>query len=221
MRKLMKSYHVFLSSALLRWLTYFFYPLGMMFIQLMIIGISLEVGAGLDIAYLFSANLIFTVELFLEYFIFGGIITRDTNKLEYLKTSVKGMAVLKKGIIVGTIRRAITVALIQWIPWWLSGEKVSMGILVAYAWIMLMVELGCLVVRRITSFYLWFGVDVIGTSILPLALGVAMYFKDMWGLLIVYFAATILLIIYNVSLVMRKARESYYDVRTGKELEAD
>ncbi len=221
MGKFVKSYHVFLSSGLMKGLIYFLHPLGMMFIQLMLIGISLELEGGLGMAYSHSAGLIFMAELFWEYFLFGGMNARNTNKLEYLKTSEKGLHVLKAGVIAGTIRRGITVALILWLPWWISGEQASVIILIAYVWILLMAELGNWVVRQITSFLAWVCVASIGTIVLESAMNIAKSFQQYRGLLFLYFAVGILLMVYNVFLVMKKARESYYDIRTEKELEAD
>lgn len=51
-------------------------------------------------------------EIFFDYFIFGGIASRETNKLEYLKTSVRGISMLKSSLAADIIRRFLSITII-------------------------------------------------------------------------------------------------------------
>ena len=174
MRKLIKSYHVFLSSRLLQVLLYALYLPVMMFIMLVLLCICLDYGGGLSFGYALSANLIFGGEVIWGYLAFGGVAAKDTNKLEYLKTSKKGLPILKKAMIVDVIRRILWVTAIQWVPLQIAMEKPEASVWLANAMVLLFAELGCLSVRKSSSVTMLLAVIMIGTTILSPLLSVTM-----------------------------------------------
>lgn len=110
MENWIKSYHVFLPGRWGKWIVYAGFPVllfaaGYLFAKLqehilILIGMSV-----LSMA-------VVSLEGGFDYFSFGGIASRDTNKLEYFKTSAKGMCVLKRSLITDAIRRLVEMGLI-------------------------------------------------------------------------------------------------------------
>ena len=109
MKNLIRSYHTFLPGNY-RWvkdLLYLLYPVcgifgGLLFLRVFgeedfLIVESMMVGCG-----------ILYFELLFDYFVFGGIASKEKDRLEYLKTSVEGKDVLRKGLFMDAIRRFIS-----------------------------------------------------------------------------------------------------------------
>ncbi len=216
MRKLIKSYHVFLSSRLLQVLLYALYLPVMMFIMLVLLCICLDYGGGLSFGYALSANLIFGGEVIWGYLAFGGVAAKDTNKLEYLKTSKKGLPILKKAMIVDVIRRILWVTAIQWVPLQIAMEKPEASVWLANAMVLLFAELGCLSVRKSSSVTMLLAVIMIGTTILSPLLSVTMMIAhQIWPIILCYVLAVAVMVL-NSKMVMKKARDSFYDDRNQK-----
>lgn len=103
-----KSYHVFLPGRWGKWMIYIIVPAVFLGIEYLFYSISMYAQIGI---ILISA-LIISLEMYMDYFIFGGIASKDTNKLEYLKTSIRGMEILKKSLIGDAVRRFLSISLI-------------------------------------------------------------------------------------------------------------
>lgn len=216
MRNCIKSYHVFLSARLFQVLLYVLYLPVMMFITLIFVCASVEFGYGISMGYQLTANLVFLGELAWGYLIFGGIAAKDTNKLEYIKTSAKGLHILKKAMVVDAIRRVIWITVIQWLPLFVAMEKPDESIWMANAMVILCAELGCLFVRKSSSTVLFFVVAVGGTTILPFLSGLAMIIDHwVWPIILCYVLAVVVMVL-NSKMVMKKARDSFYDDRNKK-----
>lgn len=220
MKNCIKSYHVFLSSRLFQILLYVLYPPVMAFITLIFICASVEFGYGIGMGYQLTANLTFAGELVWGFLIFGGVAAKDTNKLEYLKTSTKGLPVLKTAMIVDTIRRVIWVTAIQWVPLFIAMEKPDESIWIANAMVLFVAELGCLLVRKSSSTVVFFVVAVGGTTILAPLLGLAMLIDHLVWPIILCYVLTVVTMILSGKMVMKKARDSFYDDRNEKVSEA-
>ena len=220
MKNSIKSYHVFLSSRLLQVLLYVLYLPVMMFAVLVMLCASLEFEMGIGMGYVLTANILFTGEVVWGYLIFGGIAGKDTNKLEYLKTSKKGLPTLKTAVIVDAIRRVIWITAIQWVPLFITMEKPDTSIWMANAMVILFAELGCLFVRKSSSMSLSMLVIIGGTTLLaPLvALGI-MIDHLVWPIILCYVLAVVVIVL-NTKMVMKKARDSFYDDRNQKKSEA-
>jgi hypothetical protein len=220
MRNCIKSYHVFLSSRLLQVLLYVLYLPVMMFIMLAILCICLDFDGGLSFGYTLSANLIFGGEVIWGYLVFGGVAAKETNKLEYLKTSKKGLPILKKALITDTIRRILWVTAIQWVPLVITMEKPEASVWLANAMVLLFAELGCMLVRKSSSVTMLLAVIMAGTTILSPLLSVTMIIAhQIWPIILCYVLAVAVMVL-NSKMVMKKARDSFYDDRNKKMSEA-
>ncbi len=216
MRNSIKSYHVFLSSRLLQVLLYVLYLPVIMFIMLAILCICLDFGGGLSFGYTLSANLIFGGEVIWGYLVFGGVAAKETNKLEYLKTSKKGLPILKKAMIVDVIRRILWVTAIQRVPLVITMEKPEASVWLANAMVLLFAELGCLSVRKSSSVTMLLAVIMAGTTILSPLLSVTMMIAhQIWPIILCYVLAVAVMVL-NSKMVMKKARDSFYDDRNKK-----
>ena len=216
MRNCIKSYHVFLSSRLLQVLLYVLYLPVMMFIMFALLCILLDFNGGLSFSYTLSANLIFGGEVIWGYLVFGGVAAKDTNRFEYLKTSKKGLPILKKAMIVDVIRRILWVTAIQWVPLQIAMEKPEASVWLANAMVLLFAELGCLLVRKSSSVTMLLAVIMAGTTILSPLLSVTMMIAhQIWPIILCYVLAVAVMVL-NSKMVMKKARDSFYDDRNQK-----
>lgn len=219
MKEYIKSYRVFASSLWIRGLLHVLYPVMVMFSTLGLIGVSLEMNDGIQMAYQLVGGMVIVVEVFFGYFIFGGIAAADTNKLEYLKTSVKGIPVLKKGLIVDAVRRWIRIILIEVIPLLISGEKMQPGVWMAVFITIAFTELGLLVVKNSTSFTIFIVITMAISMVSGIVLGMGVHYgANVWLLPIPFILAAVLMI-FSIHQVLVAARRSFYDNRTKKELE--
>ncbi len=205
--KEIKCYRVFLCNKWMRRVIYLIYPLlsigwcGLM---------ALAGGPDATLGLITAVIVVIFMEVFLDQFIYGGILCKSTDRLAYLMTSCKGITVLEKGLRVDKLRRVLSSAVILGVIYSISHGGVDVlqlvGILLAVAAVM---ELGLLFSR---------GCDTQGGPLL-----VAMV-SDLVGGALVFGAtklpsvcAFVFLILYGAvviggnRLVVRKAREQYYD----------
>ena len=215
----MKSYHVFLSQLWLRALMYLLYPLVMISGMCLAILIVKSQGAGIEMAYMMTGNLFIMAELFLGYFVFGGVASKDSNKLEYLKTSVKGMPVLKRGIIVDSLRRVLWIFLMQLVPLFLSGEQLNGGVWVSCAVVILCTEVGLIIFQRTSSFTIFMVVMVVSGTVGGTVMAIGMLCRNFWWAVALFYVAAARVTVYSIRMVMQKARESYYDNGIENQLE--
>ena len=129
MRKSIRCYHLFFpgNSIWLKLLLYLVYPL---FVIGLALGIRLLLGDILPayLSLLLAGALVLTTEITVDFFFFGGIASKDTNRLEYMKTSAEVKNVWRKGLIVDAVRRFVTIAGILTGTFFLtdvSGQSVS------------------------------------------------------------------------------------------------
>ncbi len=220
MKTWMKCYHAFLSQWWLKALVYILYPVVM--IGGMCLAILIVKGYGIEIAlaYNLTGNLFIMAELFLGYFIFGGVAAKDSNKLEYLKTSVNGMPVLKRGIIVDALRRALGIFLMLLVPLFLSGERPDGSVWVACAVVILCSEAGLIIFRRTSSFTIFMVVLLLSGTVGSMVMAVGMICRNFWWAVALLYVAAAAVTVFSIRMVMQKARESYYDERIENQLEA-
>lgn len=221
MKEYIKSYHVFLSARLFQVAIYVLYPLVAIFCVSALIGIALSFNMGIGAGYQLSANLLLVGEVVCGYLIFGGIADKDTNKLEYLKTSVKGMRVLKTAMIVDVVRRILWVTIIQLVPLFIFQEKSDESIWIANAMILLFAEICCLFIRKSSLMAMLLGVIVGGTTFLSPLLGLATLLDSLLWLIVLCYILVAVVMFINIKMVMKKARDSFYDVRSEKVPETD
>lgn len=220
MRNAIKSYHVFLSSKLFQVLLYVLYLPVMMFGVGVLLRIVQQLGMAVCVGYQLSANLLFVGEVVWGLLIFGGVAAKDTNKLEYLKTSAKGMSILKTALAADVVRRFLWVTLIQWVPLFIIHEKADENVWMANAMVLLFAEMGCLLVRKGCSMAVFLAVMVGGTTFLSPLLGFSTWIVHLLWPIVLCYVLAVVVVIYNIKMVMKKARDSFYDDRNEKMSEA-
>lgn len=208
MRELIKCYHIFMPRMWEKLLLYLIYPI-------VLIGVGCKMERFMPpFGIIFTCELIVPIELILDFLIFGGISSKDTNKLEYLKTSVKGMTVLKKSIIVDAVRRAVAVTMILIVvcvknKTELSAAQVSMCVLISF----LLIELLLQVTRHFPGMTVMLIGMCVTSSLHMLVLGVICAMKiPVWGSCLTA-ALCIAAAVAGRVMIMRNARKSYYDSR--------
>ena len=108
MKQYIKSYNIFFSGRILQIFTYLIYPI-------LLIGIAFLLNLFNYIALIglfIIGTIIISIEVFVDYNVFSGFAKRDTNRLEYMKTSVKCIMLVKKGIIADAVKRYIYITII-------------------------------------------------------------------------------------------------------------
>lgn len=117
MRRMLKSYLVF-TSAPYRIVMYVLVPIGM-------IGISTWAGSRLgEAALLLTAMLLTMLEVISDSWLFGGIQARDPEKIDYLKTSGRGMRLLRNALVMDLARKflySLWVVGVGYFVLWLCG----------------------------------------------------------------------------------------------------
>lgn len=207
MKQLVKSYHVFLSDVWERWLVYLAYPLLFVAGNYMLV----EYGLHPNMCVLFCSSMIITVELFFDLLVFGGIASRDTNKLEYLKTSVKGMKILEKSLVADGIRRVFSVTVIL-LSCYVSDStdfKLFQFVMCVFSTLFL-VELGLMVSRGSSVIGVVIALVVLlGTIAIPLTIIVLTDRIVSGSCLVLYVVVGVM----GRVIIMKRARGSYYDNR--------
>lgn len=208
MRELIKCYHVFIPAIWEKLLLYLIYPAALIWFGCKMEGIMSPMGV------IFACELIVSIELILDSLIFGGISSKETNKLEYLKTSVRGMTVLRKGVIVDAVRRALAVTVIPAAVYagsstLLSPAQIGMCALVSF----LLTELALQVTRRFPDMVVMIAAMCVEAILNMLALGIVCTIRvPVWGICPAA-ALCILVAAAGRMMIMRNAGESYYDSR--------
>ena len=143
-----KSYRTFLCAHLMKLLLYLLGPLITLLWSGFIALISNKYGI---IGQSTAINLIILYELLIDTFVYGGILSKDTNKLEYLKTSSRGMEILHKSLVIDKVRRFLMTAVLLSIIYCISNGNLTplqfVSILLATVAAR---ELGLLICRRVT-----------------------------------------------------------------------
>lgn len=215
MKEAIRSYHMFLPRTWLKWCIYIVYPA-------MVIGMIYLLRWG---AAFFSfvciglySLVIVAVEMMLDTYMFLGIAARDTNRLEYLKTSVKGLLLLKKALAADAVRRFFSAALIMaGVYLVIAGNSIGDGgITVLQCSICVVVtcfltELGFLLTRLFMNVWLNLALVYVLSGIASVA---GIYAGGRKRLILSLVIAAILYVITVVTgrgLILKRARESYYD----------
>lgn len=101
MRKMTKSYLVF-TSAVYRVVMYALMPAGM-------VGLSAWSGSSMgEAALLIITPLLTLFEILSDSWLFGGIQAKDREKMDFLKTSGRGIKTLKKALILDLVRKFLS-----------------------------------------------------------------------------------------------------------------
>lgn len=224
MKETMKSYHMFLPRTWVKWFLYLLYPVfaigGLYALCYKITFLSLLCTA-------FAGGIVVGVEYMLDGFVFAGIASKHTNRLEYLKTSIKGMPVLKRALIADGVRRfcSITVIMLALCPMIckekeLSGRQVLLHMIAYILFVDLLLEAGFIVSRFFTNVMVIF-VCIYLEWIIVLIAGFNIFWVPVriWQVVLLA-AGCIAVVVAGRKLILKRARDSYYDNRMEKMHEA-
>lgn len=109
MKEAVKGYHIFLSKSWLKWAIYIPYPIvliGMVYLLNRYLTFFQYICIGL------VCGMIVVVEIMIDTYVLMGIASKNTNRLEYLKTSTKGLPLLKKVLAMDAVRRFLSITVI-------------------------------------------------------------------------------------------------------------
>lgn len=192
-------------------LIYFIYPI----VTLLWCGlIGLGMGStSLHAMYglLITSSMIMWLEMLLDNFVYGGILAKDTNKLEYLKTSHKGMDVLKMSLVVDKLRRFLASALLLGVVYCVCHEQVNIGQLISLILVTAaLTELGVLITRHFSSLNWTLIIAMIANSV-GVIIGVIAV-RIPWFFVILFLATFVAVAIVSNRVIMKKANQGFYDV---------
>lgn len=166
----------------------------------------------------FACGLVITVEIVLDYFVFGGIASRETNRLEYLKTSVRGMNLLKGSLITDAVRRFLSIAVIMSSSYLAIAYRQQMDyrytplqLLVCIFSTYMLTEAGLLLTRFFINWWFINAVICILSNIaVTVSISVSAWKISIW--------APVLLVLLGMGialtgrrLILKRMEESYYD----------
>lgn len=209
MKKYFKCYHVFLADDLFRAILYFIYPVLVGSICGFLAVPFTRMGFG-NMALLSAAEFIVSVELFVDTWVYGGILAKDTQKLEFLKTSHKGMQVLKNSVRMDKLRRGLSTILLLGVVQLAGGSPVGffsfLGLVFATCAVM---EAALVVSRHIQGTSLVVLVVVV-TNMLGMAIGMLALAGN--GLPVILSAPLfVAVVIISNQYIYKRAEASYYD----------
>ncbi len=211
MKEAIKSYHMFLPRAWVKWCIYILYPL-------LVIG---EIYALNRFVTYFSfvcigltCGMVIMVEYMLDTYVFLGIAARDTNRLEYLKTSSKGLPLLKKALFTDAVRRFLsTGVIVTGVFFVLRGDfaLTPKACVFCIAIPYLMMELGFMITRFSTNVWLnLVMLYILMTIASMLGICALSWNIQIWQLLLLGIAAVGIAVMEN-KLILKRAEESFYD----------
>ncbi len=212
MKKYWKSYGVFLSGTLVKILLFAAYPLAVIFMGLPahIIG-TMAMGSAMP-GLLSAGSILVGAELILDIFVFGGILNKETNKLEYLKTSHRGIPVLRKALQADKVRRVLMIHLILAVFYLLGAENMSYLSLISFTFATAAVTELILVLSRHITQMNWLMLVIMLASLVEMGIGVlALILPPVCVILFVVLYVGIFL--FSEKIVMKRMEESYYDSR--------
>lgn len=106
MKDAIKMYHLFLPRKWWMLLVYIAYPMFVGLITAWCFNLGFEVGS--MISLMFATSAIVCVEYILDTYMLFGIAAKDNRSLEYMKSSSKGVNLLKISLCADGVRRIVT-----------------------------------------------------------------------------------------------------------------
>ncbi len=212
MMKFVKSYHVFLTNRVLMYVVYptllFLATVWNSFLTSLITEHTQEMNI-LPCAVLTGCIVIGAESLF-DSFVFGGILSRDSIKLDVLKTSVRGEGILNRALIVDKLRRVLMMIVALLIGYHFCHNGGSILQLLGFAFLAVSIMEGTLMITRrvISSMYLMM-LLFLAALLCALAGGLAFALPEVVvpGFLILY----VLIFVISQKHIMNKFRTSFFD----------
>ena len=207
MREYLKSYRVFIFD---RWITvtlFLLYPLIAIGFCKLLVRYSDLYGF---IHQIVAVCIMIFAELVLDVFVFGGILRKNTGKLEYLKLSYKGMDIFKRSLWADKFRRLITTVFILGIAYIICHENMNPGQLVSSIFATgVVLELSLLVSRRFDTTGMVAMISYLLYLVGPLFIAVAIWLP--WYCAFVFAVAYVGVVIWSNAHIMKRVGRVYYD----------
>lgn len=206
MKQFWKCYHVFLAPTWLKMLMYLGYPL----VVLGLSGWLLCLSAPGTVVITLASVLIVVAEILLDSAAFEGIASKDTNKLEYLKTSVRGMSTLRNSVIADAVRRALTTVVILGTLLLFRATEFAEVMLVVFVTLGC-TELGLILTRSITFIIGKLLAVYLGTVLCMWSIRFILPGGNIWGTVCIAGGFYLIVTAVGRMFIMRRARGSFYD----------
>lgn len=210
MKRFIKSYHVFLPQIWSKLFTYVVYPGVISFIGYWFVSWGIPMFA----CVLVLCSLMLTVEVLWDSAVFGGIASKNTNKLEYIKTSVRGMQILRNSIVADAVRRVLSVAVILAVLYAMNASELVLWEVVNCGFVTLWcIELSLLLTRSFSMMVVMILAVSIGGCICMAVCGIVLLGAGTAWNICFGILPYLLFVVAGRAVIMRKARGSYYDER--------
>lgn len=218
LKEAIKGYHMFLPRPWLKWGIYLLYPvvvIGMMYVLNTYATVFPFICIGM------CCGVILAMEYMLDTYMFFGIASKDTNRLDYLKTSFKGLTLLKKALETDAVRRFLSTAIILTgvymemrdesgnFGW--SRKDIIPGCVCSILTTCFLMELGFLLTRFFANVWLNLAmVYFLGGIAFVIGIEVGQIAKLGWPpvLVMIFYG---IIVVSGRKLIEKRARESYYD----------
>lgn len=159
--------------------------------------------------------LLIMAEIFFDTWLFGGIQSKDAEKLDYLKASPRGMQMMRDALGLDIVRRFLSAVVIFGICYLIGGEAVlSVGPmiliyppLIAYT----ITVLGVFLARFECNIWINMVIGYVGVIIGVLSLSMAGVFGHVLAWVLSYAVLAVLVSILAVKVAVKKVEGSYYD----------
>ncbi len=209
MGKRMKSYLVFTG-------------LGYRVVMFIVIPVVLTIfGTALSIlfdfpGYLLSAYMLPTIEIMADAFVFEGIASKKIAHLEYLKTSKRGIKLMRDALQGGMIRMLISSAVLlcvnHLIYLGIAGESWNMNSVFVLLWFCVFIYVIAMSMLVIARFFISAQVNyILGFFGVLLELLVLWFGKNLYVSFVILVIIGIAVSVFSVKIVEKRMRESYYD----------
>lgn len=188
-------------------------------VLLAILAVSLPLGTeNYAVVACVAAEILLGGEVLADFWMFGGIASKDSGLPEYLKTSPNGMQLLKNAVIVNLVRQLVVTLLVSAVvrgicynkkgeAYW-DKEEILIGLAVALLAYLYMV-LGTMAGR----FFATWNMQMMVAMAAAILMGFSTYIcrsGNMVALLVLAVLAA-LASVASMRIIIRKGEESYYD----------
>lgn len=219
MKRYFQAYHIFLprSSVLIKIMIYGIYPL-------FSILLSLEGGnlmGEIIGSFLMAGMLLLFLELIIEFFTFSGIASKDGIRLEYIKSSPRGIQFVKRGLTANALRRVVTILLVYVVLYVVSiktteaemtGSMTARMMTAAALVTIFLTEAATLVTKFFSGLYVAYLTGGVTSLLLILSLlGVLMSHRGSVLLAPLLGISDAAIVLMSCNIVMGRIRRSYYD----------
>lgn len=211
MKKKIKNYLVF-TSRIYRLITFVLVPVALILVQIIL---PLE---DMVLRTFFIALLYPIAEVVADYWVFGGIAVRGTAQAEYIKTSERGISIIRTALVADMLRWLVTTVLLfvacMAVHACMGGtiepdenHLVTNLLLIVTAYFSIVSE--CTIVRHLDGLQANLLVSCFATPILLVVMYLGFY--QIYLTLAVMLLLSVVSSILGVKMVLKRVKESYYD----------